>query len=86
MPLKKIALDENTEKLIQKCENKKIDTSVMGACKVLLEEIDREAIDLGEKNPKIEARDVPKILMIAFKIKERPNLEPELKVTARSAD
>jgi hypothetical protein len=91
MHLKNIDLDENAKKLIKKCEDKKINKSVMGACQVLLEEMDREKPDLGEINPdvsyimmaqEIEARDVPKILMMAFKIKKRPNLEPELKVAA----
>ena len=91
MPPKKIALDENAKKLMKKCEDKEIATQGMGACQVLLEEMDREEIDLEEMNnnvsylmmaQEIEARDVPKILMMAFKIKERPNLEPELKVAA----
>jgi hypothetical protein len=91
MHLKKIDLDENAKKLLKKCEDKEIDTGVMGACQVLLEEMDRGEIELNENDPdesyiqmaqEIEARDVPKILMMAFKIKKRPNIEPELKVAA----
>ncbi|MGZ7067651.1 MAG: hypothetical protein ACXVHW_07095 [Methanobacterium sp.] len=88
---KKFVLSEGAKKLLKKCEEKKIDTSVMGPCKLLLEEMDRGEVDLGEKDPdesylqmaqEIEHIDVPKILMMAFKIKDRPNIEPELKVAA----
>lgn len=91
MPSKKLVLSEGAKKLLKKCENEKIDTSVMGPCKLLLEEIERGDVDLGENDPdvsylqaaqEIEPRDVPKILKMAFEIKDRPNIEPELKVAA----
>ncbi|MEL7671030.1 hypothetical protein [Methanobacterium sp.] len=84
-------LDENALKLIKKCEDKEVDTSVMGACTVLLEEMDRGKIDLGEDKPdesyiqmaqSIAPEDVPKVLKMAFKIKERPNVSPEMKIAA----
>lgn len=87
----KLVLSEGAKKLLKKCEDEKIDTSVMGPCKLLLEEIERGEVDLGEDDldrsylqmaREIEPRNVPKILMMAFKIKDRPNIEPELKVAA----
>lgn len=87
----KFVLSEGAKKLLKKCENERIDKSVMGPCKLLLEEIERGEVNLDEDDldrsylqiaKEIEPRDVPKILMMAFKIKERPNIEPELKVAA----
>jgi hypothetical protein len=87
-----IRLDENAKKLIKKCEDKEIDTSVMGACRVLLEEMDRGNIGFtSEDRPdesyiemaqNIKPEDVPKVLIMAFKIKERNKIEPELKIAA----
>lgn len=87
----KFVLSEGAKKLLKKCENERIDKSVMGPCTLLLEEIERGEVNLDEDDldrsylqiaKEIEPRDVPKILMMAFKIKERPNIEPELKVAA----
>lgn len=84
-------LDKNSLKLIKKCEDKEVDTSVMGACTVLLEEMDRGKIDLGEDMPdesyvqmaeNIAPEDVPLVLKMAFKIKQRPNVSPEMKNAA----
>lgn len=91
MQQKKTILSEDAKKLIEKCESKEVDTSVIDACRILLEEINRQELDLGEKDQdksylqmsqELESRDVPKILEMAFKIKQRSNLEPELKVAA----
>ncbi len=88
---KKFVLSEGAKKLLEKCKNRKIDNSVFDPCKLLLEEIERGNIDFGEDDPdksylqmaqELEPRDVPKILTMAFKIKDRPNIEPELKVAA----
>ena len=87
----KIHLDENAKKLIKKCEDNEIDASVMGACRVLLEEMDREQVEFEDENPDesyiqmaqtIEPQDVPKVLIMAFKIKKRGKIEPELKIAA----
>ena len=88
----KIHLDENAKKLIKKCEDKEIDTSVMGACRVLLEEMDREEVEFNDEDKPdesyiemaqtIKSQDVPKVLIMAFKIKERGKIEPELKIAA----
>ena len=84
-------LDENSLKLVKKCEDKEIDTDVMGACTVLLEEMDKGKIDLGEDMPdesyihmaeNIAPEDVPQVLKMAFKIKERPTVSPEMKNAA----
>ena len=78
--------------MIKKCEDKEVDTSVMGACRVLLEEMDRGEIEFTgedrldesyiEMAQNIKEEDVPKVLIIAFKIKERNRIEPELKIAA----
>ena len=84
-------LDENSLKLIKKCEDKEIDTDVMGACTVLLEEMDKGKIDLGEDMPdesyvhmaeSIKPEDVPLVLKMAFNIKERPTVSPGMKNAA----
>ena len=84
-------LDENSLKLIKKCEDKEIDTSVMGACTVMLKEMERGEIDLGKDMPdesymhmaeNIAPGDVPRVLKMAFKIKERKDVDPELKIAA----
>lgn len=84
-------LDENALKLIKKCEDKEIDTSVMGACTVLLKEMDKGEIDLGKDMPDesyihmaetIAPEDVPLVLKMAFKIKERKGVDPEMKIAA----
>ena len=92
MPRKKLNFDENALKLIKKCEDKEVDTTVMGACRVLLEEMDRGDIGFtNEDRPdesyiemaqNIKPEDVPKVLIMAFKIKERNKIEPELKIAA----
>ncbi|MGB9978891.1 hypothetical protein [Methanobacterium sp.] len=89
---RKISLDENAKKLIKKCEDKEVDTSVMGACTVLLEEMDREEVEFNDEDipnesyiemaQNIKPQDVPKVLIMAFKIKERNKIEPELKIAA----
>ena len=84
-------LDENSLKLIKKCEDKEIDTNVMGACTVMLKEMERGEIDIGKDMPSesymkmaenIAPEDVPRVLKMAFKIKERGDVDPELKIAA----
>jgi hypothetical protein len=88
---KKFILSDGAKKLLRKCEDSKMNNSVVDPCKILLEEIERGDVDLSEDDidisylmmaQEIESRDVSKILMMAFKIKDRPNIEPELKVAA----
>ena len=74
----KLHLDENVEKLIKKCGDKETDTSVMGAFKVLLEEIDQGEAEFSDEKydesyiemaQTIKPQDVPKVIIMTFKIK-----------------
>lgn len=92
MQHKKFHLDKNAKKLIKKCEDKEIDTNVMGACRVLLDEMERGEVEFNDEDrpdesyiqmaQTIKPQDVPKVLIMAFKIKERKKIEPELKIAA----
>jgi hypothetical protein len=84
-------MDENSLKLMKKCEDKEIATQGMGACQVLLKEMDKEKITFEEDNPDesymqmaqtITPEDVPKVLNMALKMKERKDVSPELKNAA----
>ena len=84
-------MDENALKLMKKCEDKEIATQGMGACQVLLEEMDKEKISFKEDNPdetymqmaqKMTPEDVPRVLNMALKMKERSDVSPELKNAA----
>lgn len=84
-------MDENALKLMKKCEDKEIATQGMGACQVLLKEMEKEEIKFEEDDPnetymqmaqKITPEDVPKVLKMALKMKERPDVSPELKNAA----
>lgn len=75
---KQIPLDENAKKLIKKCEDNEVDTSTMGACQVLLEEMDRGNVVLKDEPGQsyiqmaqnIKSEDVPKILRIALIVRD----------------
>ena len=87
-------MDENSLKLMKKCEDKEIATQGMGACQVMLKEMEKENIEPGvfkedlpnesymQMAQKIRPEDVPKVLNMAFKMKERPNVSPGMKVAA----
>ncbi|MGF7117078.1 hypothetical protein [Methanobacterium oryzae] len=90
-------LDENSLKLMKKCEDKEIATQGMGACQVMLKEMEKGDIDKefmeylrGEEKDasyiemaqKIAPEDVPKVLRMALKMKERSGVSPELKNAA----
>lgn len=78
MEQNKVPLDDNAKGLIKKCEENEVDTSTMGACQVLLEEMDRGNIVLNdetgqsyikkskEKSGSITQEDVPEIVRMAF--------------------
>ncbi len=80
--MKKISLDENSKKLIKKCEDNEVDTSTMGACQVLLEEMDRGNVVLKDEPGQsyiqmaqnIKAQDVPEVLRIAFIIRDSSDI------------
>ena len=87
-------MDENSLKLMKKCEDKEIATQGMGACQVMLKEMEKENIEQGmfeedlpnesymQMAQKIRPEDVPKVLNMAFKMKERSSVSPGMKVAA----
>ena len=84
-------LSENDLKIMKKCEDPEIASEGMGACQVLLEEMDRENIKFEGDDPdesymemaqKITPNDVPRVLEMAFKMKENPDVSPGLKNAA----
>lgn len=76
--MKKVPLDENAKSLIKKCEDNEVDTSTMGACQVLLEEMDRGNVVLKDEPGEsyiqmaqnIKKEDVPQVLRIAFIVRD----------------
>lgn len=94
MAQEKMELDENALKLIRKCEDKDIATQGMGACQVMLEEmekgdIDTEFMEMDDPDEsyiqmaeRIKPEDVPKVLKMAFKIRQSPSTSPEMKNAA----
>ena len=76
--MKQVPLDENAKSLIKKCENNEVDTSTMGACQVLLEEMDRGNVVLKDEQGEsyiqmaqnIKKQDVPQVLKIAFIVRD----------------
>jgi len=95
MVLENMELDENALKLIKKCEeDKDIATQGMGACQVMLEEmdrgnVDREFMEMDDPDQSyiqmaqnIKPEDVPQVLRMAFKMKENPDVSPGMKNAA----
>ncbi len=90
----KMELDENALKLIKKCEDKEVATEGMGACQVMLQEMDKGNIDTEfmemddpdesyiQMAERIKPEDVPKVLRMAFKIRQSPSATPEMKNAA----
>ena len=78
MEQNRVPIDDNAKELIKKCEKNEVDTSTMGACQVLLEEMNRGNIVLNdesgqsyikkskEKSRSITQEDVPEIVRMAF--------------------
>ncbi|MCZ3366059.1 MULTISPECIES: hypothetical protein [Methanobacterium] len=81
--MKQIPLDENAKSLIRKCEDKEVDTSTMGACQVLLEEMDRGNVVLKDEPGEsyiqmaqnIKKEDVPQVLRIAFIVRDSGDID-----------
>ncbi|WP_424354225.1 hypothetical protein [Methanobacterium sp. MBAC-LM] len=81
--MKQIPLDENAKSLIKKCEDKEVDTSTMGACQVLLEEMDRGNVVLKDEPGEsyiqmaqnIKKEDVPQVLRIAFIVRDSGDID-----------
>jgi len=85
-----IIMDKKAEELLQKCENID-DSSVMGSCKVMLEMMAKENVELGDKPSEtylemaenLSPQDVPKVLELALKIRESGDIkDPEIKNAA----
>jgi C4-type Zn-finger protein len=78
----KMELDENSLKLIKKCEDKEVASEGMGACQVLLEEMDRGNVVLEdetgqsyikktkEKSEGVTQEDVSNVVRIAFIVRD----------------
>ncbi len=81
--MKQIPLDENAKSLVKKCEDKEVDTSTMGACQVLLEEMDRGNVVLKDEPGEsyiqmaqnIKKEDVPQVLRIAFIVRDSGDID-----------
>ena len=81
--MKQMPLDENAKSLIKKCEDNEVDTSTMGACQVLLEEMDRGNVVLKDEPGEsyiqmaqnIKKEDVPQVLRIAFIVRDSGNID-----------
>jgi hypothetical protein len=76
-----IPLDEQSKELIKKCETNEVDTSTMGACQVLLEEMDRGNVILEDEpgqsyikesreKTEVTQEDVPDVVRIAFIVRD----------------
>jgi hypothetical protein len=83
-------MDKKAEELLEKCENID-DSSVMGSCKVMLEMVAKENVQLEDKPSEtylemaenLSPQDVPKVLQLALKIRESGDIkDPDLKIAA----
>ncbi len=75
-------LDEDAKKLIRKCEDREVATQGMGACQVMLQEMDKGNVVMDEESGQsylqmaqnIKAEDVPKVLKIAFLVRDSSDI------------
>ena len=90
MEQNRIPMDENATKLIKKCEDSEIASEGMGACQVLLEEMDKGDVVLKDepgksymeisnkmKSQSMEKRDVPSVVRIAFYVRDTDDISDE---------
>ncbi|MCZ3366060.1 MULTISPECIES: hypothetical protein [Methanobacterium] len=84
-------MDSKSVELVKKCEESAGSGDVMGACKVMLELIDKEKIKVDtdrdqtylEMAENLKPDDVSKVLKMALQIRESGDIkDPELKNTA----
>lgn len=84
-------MNERSVELIKKCEESTGSGDIMGACKVMLELIDAEKLEIEEEGDQtylemaenLKPDDVQKVLRLALKIRESGEIEdPDLKVAA----
>lgn len=80
----------NQEELMKKCEGMD-DSSVMGACRVMLELMDKNKLEMEEEGEQtylemaenLKPSDVSRILQLALKVRESGDIkDPELKNAA----
>jgi hypothetical protein len=80
----------NQDELLKKCEGME-DSSMMGACKVMLELMDKKDIKLEDEGDQtylemaenLKPSDVSKILQLALKVRESGDIkDPEIKNAA----
>ncbi|MGZ7209803.1 MAG: hypothetical protein ACXVHV_08000 [Methanobacterium sp.] len=87
MEQNKIPVDEKATRLLKKCENEEIASQGMGACQVLLEEMDKgdmviedetgkSYIEMSKKikSQSMENNDVPNVVRIAFYIRDSSDI------------
>lgn len=85
-----VPIDENSKKIIEKCEDPEIASEGMGACQMLIEEMDRGDVQLKDepgksymsisnkmKSQSMEKRDVPNIVRIAFYVRSADDISDE---------
>ena len=90
MEQNRVPIDENATKLIKKCEDPEIATEGMGACQVLIEEMDKGDVVLEDepgksymnisnkmKSQSMEKRDVPYVVQIAFYVRDTDFISDE---------
>ncbi|HML05113.1 MAG TPA: hypothetical protein VK426_04990 [Methanobacterium sp.] len=79
----KMSLDENAKQLIKKCEeDKELASEGMGACQVMLEEMDKGNLVMDDETGQsylemaqnIKPEDVPKVLKIAFLVRDSSDI------------
>ena len=83
-------MDSKSAELVKKCQESAGSGDIMGACKVMLELIDKEQIKVQEENQtylemaaNLKPEDVSKVLRMALEIRESGDIkDPELKNAA----
>ena len=83
-------MDSKSAELVKKCQESAGSGDIMGACKVMLELIDKEQIKVEEENQtylemaaNLKPDDVSKVLKMALEIRESGDIkDPELKNAA----
>ena len=83
-------MDSKSAELVKKCQESAGSGDIMGACKVMLELIDKEKIKVEEENQtylemaaNLKPEDVQRVLRMALEIRESGDIkDPELKNAA----
>ena len=83
-------MDAGSAELVKKCEESAGSGDIMGACKVMLELIENEKIEVDEENQtylemaeNLKPEDVRRVLKMALEIRESGDIkDPELKNAA----